>query len=157
MRCDSYILNRGWIDRAAQHVPTYDEVTGVDRQIDDVVEEQNEAGPSHPWGELDEDEFDDKADEFEAAYNFRFEEPCVCPLLCRVFCLMIPENPQTSLPILVSSLLWYAAPTTPEKPNEPLDLNAKPLRRQHRRKNYVGRRAREDEKLRRCLRGSGKN
>lgn len=29
-----------------------------------------------PWGELeDEDEFDDRAEEFETTYNFRFEEP----------------------------------------------------------------------------------
>lgn len=38
-------------------------------------EEESQAGPSHPWGLLDEDEFDDKADEFETGYNFRFEEP----------------------------------------------------------------------------------
>lgn len=39
-------------------------------------EESQEAGPSHPWGALDdEDEFDEKAEEFETAYNFRFEEP----------------------------------------------------------------------------------
>lgn len=42
-------------------------------------EEENKAGPSHPWGTLEEDDFDDKADEFEAAYNFRFEEPYVLP------------------------------------------------------------------------------
>lgn len=41
----------------------------------DVEPEESQAGPSHPWGVLDEDEFDDKADDFEAAYNFRFEEP----------------------------------------------------------------------------------
>ena len=35
-------------------------------------------GSSHPWGALDEeDDFDDKADEFETAYNFRYEEPYV--------------------------------------------------------------------------------
>jgi protein KRI1 len=33
--------------------------------------------PTHPWGALDEDEFDEQAEEFETAYNFRFEEPCV--------------------------------------------------------------------------------
>jgi len=68
----SYILNRGWIDRSEEHVPTYDEVVG---KRDDEEQADNIGESSHPWGELDEDDFDEKADEFETAYNFRYEEP----------------------------------------------------------------------------------
>jgi len=68
----SYILNRGWIDRSEKHVPTYEEVVGPVEEDD----EQDAGEPSHPWGTLeDEDEFDEKAEEFETAYNFRYEEP----------------------------------------------------------------------------------
>lgn len=59
-------------------MPTYEEIVGRPRDGDaeDEEDEDKGAGPSHPWGELDEeDEFDEKAEEFETAYNFRFEEP----------------------------------------------------------------------------------
>ena len=73
----SYILNRGWIDRSEQKVPTYDQVVADIK--DDVEEDDDEMGKSeHPGGVLDEDEFDEQAEEFETAYNFRFEEPYVC-------------------------------------------------------------------------------
>ena len=73
----SYILNRGWIDRSEKHVPTYDEVVGKVKDEDEEVEEEaSKAGESsHPWGVLEEDEFDEQAEEFETAYNFRYEEP----------------------------------------------------------------------------------
>lgn len=74
---DSYVLNRGWIERDDQHVPTYQEIVGDDQELVEDGDENATAGPSHPWGALDEDEFDEKADEFEATYNFRFEEPYV--------------------------------------------------------------------------------
>ncbi|GMK56597.1 hypothetical protein CspeluHIS016_0304370 [Cutaneotrichosporon spelunceum] len=66
-----YVLNRGWIDREKKAVPTYDDIVGRERG-----EESEEDDEDTPWGKIDEDEeFDEKADEFETEYNFRFEEP----------------------------------------------------------------------------------
>ncbi|CAG8597232.1 7379_t:CDS:2 [Paraglomus occultum] len=50
-----YILNRGWIDKDANRIPTYEELTTDHRDDED-------------------EEFDARADEFESKYNFRFEE-----------------------------------------------------------------------------------
>ncbi|KIR81491.1 protein KRI1 [Cryptococcus gattii E566] len=75
----NFILNRGWIDRSEKHVPTYDEVVGP--SIEDVEEvatriKSTKPKSSHPWGELgEESDFEDRAEEFETEYNFRFEEP----------------------------------------------------------------------------------
>lgn len=64
----SYILNRGWIDKD-KALPTYDDIVGHPTAEEDQGEDQ-------PWGAIDEeDEFDERADEFETEYNFRFEEP----------------------------------------------------------------------------------
>lgn len=83
----SYILNRGWVDRSNQRVPTYNEIvessskkskqksnkskadSDIDRDPDDDKREAQGATLS------DEDSFDDLADAFETSYNFRYEEP----------------------------------------------------------------------------------
>ncbi|WVQ84513.1 hypothetical protein IAT38_006667 [Cryptococcus sp. DSM 104549] len=80
----NYILNRGWIDRSDKHVPSYDEVVGParadssdeDDSGDEAAGKPKAGKSSHPWGELEEeDDFDEKAEQFETEYNFRFEEP----------------------------------------------------------------------------------
>lgn len=70
----SYILNRGWIEKKADksHVPTYEEIVGHERPEG----ADSDADEDAPWGALSEDEeFEDRAEEFETQYNFRFEEP----------------------------------------------------------------------------------
>lgn len=87
--CPSYILNRGWIDHSARHVPTYDEVTSTKRRKNkqagsETGETQNEGSPTkiqsnHEGGRdsgLESDtSFESLASHFEASYNHRFEEP----------------------------------------------------------------------------------
>lgn len=70
----SYILNRGWIDREKKAVPTYDDIVGRPGAKEEGDESDDDE--EHPWGKIDEEEeFDEKAEEFETEYNFRFEEP----------------------------------------------------------------------------------
>ncbi|KAF5829462.1 hypothetical protein DUNSADRAFT_16043 [Dunaliella salina] len=63
----SFILNRGWVDHdEAGYVPTYEEIVGKDQ----------EEGHQPDLIDDDEDEkYLEETDRFEAAYNFRFEEP----------------------------------------------------------------------------------
>ena len=82
---DSYILNRGWIDRSARRLPTYAEVTDAKKQkdkgkakvdIEDEVSQEENAQLVKYDVELDvEEDFDELAENFEVSYNFRFEEP----------------------------------------------------------------------------------
>ncbi|OCH91086.1 Krr1-domain-containing protein [Obba rivulosa] len=84
----NYILNRGWIDKSARHLPTYKEITDsgggkgkaksgdAARDSDSENDDENDSqGSSTEGGILDENEFDEVADRFESSYNFRFEEP----------------------------------------------------------------------------------
>ena len=87
----SYILNRGWIDRSAKRVPTYQEVTsskskGKQKATDespfggpglDSDDEATQTGLPTGDPDIDEDDFEEIVDRFESSYNFRFEEPLV--------------------------------------------------------------------------------
>ncbi|BGP44834.1 Kinetochore protein Spc24 [Rhodotorula kratochvilovae] len=85
----SYILNRGWIDREndSSHVPSYDEIVGnpstskkgkaraASADAEAADEFDADGHPLNPAAHDDVDaEFDDKAEEFETRYNFRYEE-----------------------------------------------------------------------------------
>lgn len=50
----NYVLNRGWIDKDADRVPSYDQIVDSDEEFAD-------------W--------EDRAEKFETTYNFRFEQP----------------------------------------------------------------------------------
>lgn len=55
-------------------MPTYDDIVGRPGAKDEDGESEDDE--EHPWGKIDEEEeFDEKAEEFETEYNFRFEEP----------------------------------------------------------------------------------
>ncbi|KAK0197362.1 KRI1-like family C-terminal-domain-containing protein [Armillaria mellea] len=81
----NYILNRGWIDRSAKHVPTYQEATSgrtkgkSNAKMEDDEDESGSASDGHDLPtvdpDIDEDDFEEIVDRFESSYNFRFEEP----------------------------------------------------------------------------------
>lgn len=52
----SYIVNKGWVDQEKSIIPAYKDLVAVSDDEED-------------------EELDEMADKYEAAYNFRFEEP----------------------------------------------------------------------------------
>ncbi|KAJ7273015.1 KRI1-like family C-terminal-domain-containing protein [Mycena rebaudengoi] len=70
----NYILNRGWIDRAAKRVPTYGEITSQSRKGKAKAQPADGAALSGEDDSEEEEVFDDIVDRFESSYNFRFEE-----------------------------------------------------------------------------------
>ncbi|KAI0317422.1 KRI1-like family C-terminal-domain-containing protein [Amylostereum chailletii] len=88
----NYMLNRGWIDRSAKRLPTFEEITAgagtsrskktkkgetIKKEDEEEDDDDKKDGSSDNGNEenLDEDEFDEVAERFESSYNFRFEEP----------------------------------------------------------------------------------
>jgi protein KRI1 len=75
----SYILNRGWIDRTANRIPTYHEVTSTKDKAKPSAESGDDGSGDPPGNvignDLDEYDFEEIVDRFESSYNFRFEEP----------------------------------------------------------------------------------
>ena len=87
----SYILNRGWIDRSAGHIPTYGEITSpgearrkkkgkakAEPKADDSEldgENPRNSDDEMDTGLLSDTSFESLASHFEASYNHRFEEP----------------------------------------------------------------------------------
>ncbi|KAK4705353.1 protein KRI1, partial [Phenoliferia sp. Uapishka_3] len=89
-----YILNRGWIDRSGNksRIPSYNEVTGGGsgygspppekkekkekkaKVVAEAEEGDNETIPDPGANDSEDSEFEDRADDFEQKYNFRFEE-----------------------------------------------------------------------------------
>jgi protein KRI1 len=87
---NSYILNRGWIDRSANHIPTYGEITstkskGKGKAKQEAPDSDSDASGDEVDGlltvdpEFDDEDFEEIVDRFESSYNFRFEEPYVTP------------------------------------------------------------------------------
>lgn len=73
---NSYILNRGWIDKSTRRVPTYGEVTSGHKSGDN--DDHVKAEKTGVDGELvDDEDFEEVVDRFESSYNHRFEEPYV--------------------------------------------------------------------------------
>ncbi|KAF5354624.1 hypothetical protein D9756_005653 [Leucocoprinus leucothites] len=77
----NYILNRGWIDKSKDRVPTYKEITKKSKKPKSSNPEFD-ARASSSNESVDEDEashsdssFESLNDAFETSYNFRFEEP----------------------------------------------------------------------------------
>ena len=95
----SYILNRGWIDRSADHIPTYKEITSSTKSKGKLREESSvdglDASDDASINAEDDEDFEEIVERFESSYNFRFEEPYVS---CYTLCLCLSNMSTHFLP-----------------------------------------------------------
>jgi protein KRI1 len=163
-RTNSYILNRGWVDTEDPTASTSKagRAAAFSEDEGDAEDAKGQAS-AHPWGALDEeDEFDEKAEEFETAYNFRFEEPWVFPLAFLLF-LNTRAKRSTSLaarrrsrPTLVSSLKPSVGLTTRANSRVKRERNAKPPNELRERRRLGVSRERSGARSRRgCISSNG--
>jgi protein KRI1 len=75
----SYVLNRGWIDKSKNRVPTYREITSNSKskqnKSSQVDSDSDHPGNDDEGADFSDSSFDSLVDTFETSYNFRFEEP----------------------------------------------------------------------------------
>jgi protein KRI1 len=131
-----YILNRGWIDRTEARIPTQSEILreNVDEDVD--VSGANSMPVAHvqrsAWKaleEVDDDEdaeFEDKAEEYETKYNFRFEEAYVLVSLYRRRSKLWTAVAQTWSHMLEPPTRPSAATIRAAKTRAPLAPSARP-------------------------------
>ena len=58
-------------------MPSYNEITTKPKKAKKPAEDNSDLSADEGAAAVDDEGFDDKADEFETKYNFRFEEPYV--------------------------------------------------------------------------------
>lgn len=117
----SYIFNRGWIDQSERRIPTYSEVTSNKKGKGKAVDSGSEAGDDDEaqrptiYSDVDEEDFEDTVDRFEASYNYRFEEPYVYFLSSRTSLIQATVMPSRSNHTLAICPLLSVVKTLPEK------------------------------------------
>jgi protein KRI1 len=77
----SFILNRRWLDQKSKRIPSYKEIVAEEDEKEFAPTGANATLPSQTriddTIDDEDDEFEERAEEFENKYNFRFEEESV--------------------------------------------------------------------------------